>query len=99
MPDWTPGPWTLAPNGDLLGPDGEELILSGVQLSINGTPAEKSEAAANTRLLWAAPDLLAACEEAIAEARERDEDMGMNCWPAMIAAVAKAKGETSRGWK
>lgn len=38
-------------------------------------------------------ELLAACEAAVSEAIERDEDMGCNCWPQLIAAIAKAKKE------
>jgi hypothetical protein len=88
MPDWTPGPWTLARNGDLLGPDGEKLLLTGVQLCINGTPAEKVEARANTRLLWAAPDLLAACELALPHlVHELAAD-------TVRATIAQAKGVT-----
>lgn len=49
------------------------------------------QAIANAQLIAAAPDLLAACELALEEARERDEDMGANCWPMMRAAIAKAK--------
>jgi hypothetical protein len=88
MPDWTPGPWTLTRNGNLLGPDGEKLLLSGVRLLMNGTPAEVAEARANTRLLWVCPDLLAACELALPHlVHELAAD-------TVRAAIAKAKGVT-----
>ncbi len=55
------------------------------------------EAEATARLIVAVHDLLEACESTVEEARERDEDMGCNCWPTLIAAIAKAKGV--KPWK
>lgn len=37
--------------------------------------------------------LLAACKEALNEAAERDEDLGMNCWPQVRAAIDRAEGK------
>lgn len=37
--------------------------------------------------------LLEACELALTEARERDEDLGANCWPQLRAAIQLARGE------
>lgn len=39
-------------------------------------------------------DLLAACKGALEEARERDEYLGANCWPTLIAAIEKAEGKS-----
>jgi hypothetical protein len=102
MPEFTPSPWTLARNGDLLGPDGEKLLLTGVRLLMNGTPAEVAEAQANTRLLAAAPDLLEALEFLIPAAEEcmlltgngalsEDDEVILDI---ARAAVAQAKGGT-----
>lgn len=96
----TPGPW-IADDGDvdLYGvfqeADGQAICYLGVP---SGGPFRRlrpKKAAANAALLAAAPELLAACEEALAEARERDEDLGYGCWPQVLAAIAKARGEVT----
>jgi hypothetical protein len=101
MPEFIPGPWTLTRNGDLLGPDGEKLLLTGVRLLMGGTPAEKAEAAANTRLLWAAPELMEALIDLVVEIEElkgiawcEDETHLKTAIDRGRATVVKAKGES-----
>jgi len=47
----------------------------------------------DAHLIAAAPTMYEALESAYAEAVERDEDLGANCWPQVTAALRKARGE------
>lgn len=80
----TPGPWRMGQEGNLrvYGPD---------NTSSAGLIAETFNRE-NARLIAAAPELLEACKAALAEAEERDEDLGANCWPELKAAIEKAEG-------
>ncbi len=49
----------------------------------------------NSRLISAAPDLLAACERALADASEPDGVVHVKVLEAMQSAIAKAKGATA----
>lgn len=51
----TPGPWRIGPYGHVITPDGEMLRTCGVAIPGNDSP----EYRANTRLIAAAPELLA----------------------------------------
>jgi hypothetical protein len=98
----TPGPWTLR-SARLSGDVG---IAAG---SYDGPIAEVFEelrrgvlrpevARANARLIAAAPDLLAACEDAVEELRADENYVGDNGGEAeflvkLRAAIAKARGQ------
>ena len=81
MTQHTPGPW--AQNGNLIeGPDGETVAY--VTAYNTMTPRQK----ANTRLIAAAPDLLAALRFVL-----KYEGMGAVTEATVRAAIAKATGE------
>jgi len=87
----TPGPWDYEPYEDS---PPESAIIGGVyQIAVVGyDDAEYS----NARLIAAAPDLLAACEVAIA-AYDQAKLEGKSRWlgtevDAMREAIAKARG-------
>lgn len=94
----TPGPWRVVRheiNGrpvriEIYGPDG--CGRGGKPVAF--LPSGFVNLEADMALIAAAPDLLAALEEAVAGAKERDEDMGANCWPKLLAAIALARGGT-----
>jgi hypothetical protein len=44
-------------------------------------------------MMAASWDMFQALESALEDAAERDEDLGCGSWPAVRAAIAKAKGE------
>lgn len=100
----TPGPWTVASNGD----DGARVNAfatvawcpTSAAFGVDGSQViSADEAEANARLIAAAPELLAACEVFI-EAERRAEVNGREgfglyteAMSAARAAVAKARGE------
>lgn len=92
----TPGPWTK----DLTG-DGKYYIIGDGQsqwgthvAEVYSDDTDRDEAAANSNLIQHAPELLAACEAALAAFRAKCE--GQHAWPReqLEAAIAKAKGES-----
>ena len=86
----TEGKWFMAPDttgnqGDFgIWTNGSPFNIATVHGSGNG------EALANARLIAAAPDLLAACENAAERAAERGDKVQL---AALNAAIAKARGE------
>lgn len=70
----TPGPWTKGEFGDIIVPGGEKLLIVGVALPCGHHP-DKDQAEANRDLLWAAPDLLAACKALEVLVREYRSDV------------------------
>lgn len=61
-PRYTPGPWLIDQWGGIVSPDGERILASGLSLFMSGGKDDRDLAEANSRLIAAAPDLLAACE-------------------------------------
>ncbi len=92
MAEHTPGPWENA------GPIGRgSWIVSGkVQIAVTYSAAINPNAEADTRLIAAAPTLLAALEAVFANAQLFNHDSDA-CWMPIRdmarAAIAKAKGE------
>lgn len=112
----TPGPWYFDGDNDdgrigiyAGGADGAPMVADTWGLRHYKLPDEgchnisESEEIANANLIAAAPDLLAACEELVSDARAlgRDwEEEVEGMWPDLlktienaIAAIAKARGE------
>ena len=93
----TPGPWWYDDESDIIvgtwGEDREPVWLARVLFD---EPVTEAEAIANGCLLAAAPELLAALEEAVALFRHycfREGDTCGGPWlTAAKAAIAKAKG-------
>jgi hypothetical protein len=84
----TPGPWQVTESGNVAGPTrsfGSQGWVGRICLA-NVMTGDVEVKAANARLIAAAPDLLAACEEAL------DEDSGLACAGQLRAAIAKARG-------
>ena len=89
----TPGPWAATP--DALG---VEAPRSGVMKQIadcdcHGAINDDREVHANARLIAAAPDLLRACELALAHVPRTDDAPDGGIHGLMERAIAKAKGE------
>lgn len=86
----TPGPWEVAMPGEV---DEHYAVLDGFghTASVYGYPEENAAALANARLISAAPDLLAACEELLIYLGDWD-DMENDTCAAARKAIAKAKG-------
>ena len=91
MTEHTPGPWQDAGGWFVTAPE-RQLVVAEVYAV--GRPDEEVDA--NTRLIAAAPDLLAACELALATfRRDRMEEID-DREPeidALRAAVAQARGD------
>lgn len=102
----TPGPWTQDEYGSVKTPSGETLLVEGVALAGRST----EETRANTRLIAAADDLLAACKAIVAwdeaenNARPYVEDGGIafrnrlqlcaKAFDKARAAIKKAEGQS-----
>lgn len=93
----TPGPWTFDPSKSwrphrvglkhFVGNDDADIAHISESFSSGRTPEETF---ANARLIAAAPELLAACQRALAEAVADDQDE----WFAnMRTAIAKATSQ------
>ena len=104
----TPGPWHLGPDdpetetreifpdhyrGD---PNEEDrgLIAFVSQWKGQCHPSDMAEAAANARLISAAPDLLAACKGLLNHALAEHQFAGERLIESVRAAIAKAEGES-----
>ena len=86
----TPGPWTQAGASIRVDVHGDDYrLLARVQAVQNN---DWCEAFMNARLIAAAPDLLAACEQLVSEI-PRHTIRQNHVWAGVIAAIAKAKGE------
>lgn len=93
----TPGPWVFDLSKSwrphrvslyhFVGNDDADIAHIGENFSSNRSPAETI---ANARLIAAAPELLAACQRALAEAVADDQD---GWFANMRAAIAKATGQ------
>jgi hypothetical protein len=89
----TPGPWTMDQYGTIKDRDGQQILASGVALTIGYYPRDHY-AFANARLIAAAPDLLAALEmvrHAAIAMRGEDFNFGYEQWKLINAAIAKAR--------
>lgn len=104
---FTPGPWKICipmnpdraygieAHDDAEGPDGEATQC--VAEICDGSP---EVAVADARLIAAAPDLFAACEQALQDAidlQEEKDHLGedFNTVKILKAALAKARGESA----
>lgn len=58
----TPGPWCQDKWGSLMTEGGQDVLLRGITTISAGSDERIAEAEANTRLISAAPELLAACQ-------------------------------------
>jgi hypothetical protein len=81
----TPGPWTI--QGAYIGTDDAHVA----QVKGEGRGVNSQRAEANSMLIAAAPDLLAALEELIAEMYEF-HNQNTEGWNMARAAIAKATG-------
>ena len=92
MSEHTPGPWSIAGRGyTIFGPD-DAVVISSFDAE---TEEEEERYLANARLIAAAPDLLAALEEAVRSSEV--SRMGGMSWDEMDrarAAIAKARGNS-----
>jgi hypothetical protein len=94
MPDetqHTPGPWEV--DGDR---DGDQLLViqsesKGEICNVTFTLGYGHADEANARLIAAAPDLLAACEAALARENQRDTPAFSSLRGQLRNAIAKAK--------
>lgn len=59
----TPGPWACTKYESVVGPDGRDIRFRSLVTLCAGSDEEMDRAKANTRLISAAPDLLAIAEE------------------------------------
>jgi len=91
----TPGPWTYDPTTD---PNADIVSAYGLVARTTGhqTNQQDNEGRANARLIAAAPDLLASCQEFAAELDYMDLDVPIVFFQAMtdrlVTAIAKAEG-------
>ena len=95
MPEPTEGPWSAPPSGaygqwPVLGPNCEAIAFATAQ------PGDRWKAAANARLMAAAPDMEKALEMYIQAEDSEIPSVEQFAWAgdAARAALAKAKGET-----
>lgn len=84
MSEHTPGPWT----------DGRDFVRAGggvyvIAQCYSGCDTSRAEARANSRLMAAAPDMLAALQWA-----RMCVPLPSDCHAAVVAAINKATGET-----
>lgn len=86
----TPGEWAVDDDGDVCTDDLERLVAT---VDWRHVSLRDGEAAANARLIAAAPDLLAACEHVRDTIREFLPTVMSEDLTAIEAAIAKAKGE------
>lgn len=98
----TPGPWRVGDAGfTVFGPKRE--APSPVRIATMpgiGTPIPTDAVRANARLIAAAPDLLAACEDAaesLARLPDVDGAWRATCLAQLRAAIARARGEAEGG--
>ena len=98
MPEPTEGPWSAPPSGaygqwPVLGPDCEAIAFATTQ------PGDRWKAAANARLMAAAPNLYDFAEKFVVWAEDMPDENYEQVEIDLIAmakvAIAKAKGEES----
>ena len=85
MSGHTPGPWTI--QGAFIGTDDAHVA----QVKGEGRGVTSQRAEANSMLIAAAPDLLAALSELVAESEEF-HNPNTEGWNMARAAIAKATG-------
>jgi hypothetical protein len=87
----TPGPWRTSPNNPttIYGKRGEGAVAKALERYMN-----RDERLANAALMTAAPELLEACEEALAWIEDRMPGIAVDAKDSLRMAIAKAKGET-----
>ena len=87
----TPGPWIVAEPGEV---DEHYAVLDGFghTASVYGYPEEAAAAAANARLIAAAPELLEACELLLIYLGDWNDMEDETC-AAARRAIAKARGQ------
>lgn len=94
MTKHTKGPWRIGDFGQtVFGPKTEEPAPVTIAYMAKPSPRVNiAERKANTKLIAAAPDLLAACKAAVEEVLSRDYDgsVSMSTLNDMKAAIAKA---------
>lgn len=85
----TPGPWMLDPCGDVLGnrntKDDNGMVCTMCR------DRNDEEGVSNARLIAAAPDLLHALRQMVANA-EADGKTYRSCYNQAVAAITKAEG-------
>lgn len=87
----TPGPWRVADRFNVWTSDSVGCEVARVEVeSLDDDNLGQAEA--DARLIAAAPDLLAACEELLIYLGDWDDPENETCVAAR-AAIAKAKGE------
>lgn len=93
----TPGPWSVSESirKRVIGEREQEIVTADGQMVAllydeNWDPRGETDAA-NARLIAAAPDLLAACEEFVRKV-DCGEAFSTRSYQQMKAAIAKAKG-------
>ena len=93
----TPGPWTLEPSCIRGGDRSRSLVICGPGRVSGRSPAEHGEDEANARLIAAAPELLQACREALADLEgylaEWETDPALETVQELRAVIAKATGQ------
>ena len=92
----TPGPWAADKYGVITG--GEYLCTTIAETPVvawrsAGQKKQSDQAMSNSRLIAAAPDLLAALDMMLATRRNADSDAGLMAEDQARAAIAKARGE------
>lgn len=88
----TPGPWSLDATRMILGKDFTGQWKAITDRVRGGSPMQ---ADANARLIAAAPELLATLQRLVDLLNEDLDPEQAAAWDAAVAAIAKAKGETS----
>ena len=94
MTKYTPGPWTADSLNCVWrgGPDINGVLVANCNNSKMPTAAHPEQATANARLIAAAPDLLAALQELVAE-EDGDFHNSTEGFNMARAAIAKARAD------
>lgn len=98
----TAGPWKRSDYGQIVGPSGRGVLFRSMRIICSGSEKDIAEAEANTNLIAAAPDLLAAlatCQKALAmmiEPKSISATSPQCAWAAAVEAETKARAAISR---
>lgn len=82
----TPGPWRINEFGEVIGGDGRKLLASGISLT-SGNHDYAAIAAANARLIAAAPDLLEIVRDIVSDCKG---SINPGLHDLAVATIAKA---------
>ena len=94
MTQHTAGPWDFQNRGNLHGESGKVVIVDANQTSLAKLKDLSGVSYANARLIAAAPELLEALKEALADAETMNEPYRNEAiYERMHAAIAKAEHE------